>query len=224
MSEKLQHSYTISWSSLPSLTSHCATVISPLFPPSALFFFSMYISSIQTPTLETASIIELLPSALLCNCHPASALTFGGLVSKGGTGGIRTCEHIQWSDISLAQALKFSSWGIKDRHKMPGLMQDGNFLLRTNLAMCLPLCNFLTTGVILLKIYISKFNLCSSHDILPIGHGVVVHMQCCEIAIGPFILLFIHKCFKSSILIPNKDKQRTHLPHVSIHFQAAYSF
>lgn len=42
----------------------------------------MYILSIQTPTLETAFIIELLLSALLCNCHPASALTFGGFVSK----------------------------------------------------------------------------------------------------------------------------------------------
>lgn len=53
-------------------------------PPPLLWLLSpMYILSIQSPTLETTSIIELLPSALLCNCHPTSALTFGGFVSKG---------------------------------------------------------------------------------------------------------------------------------------------
>lgn len=67
-----------------SLISRCVSVISPpLLPPSIRLFFPMYILSIQTPTLETASIIELLLSALLCNCHPTSALTFGGFVSEG---------------------------------------------------------------------------------------------------------------------------------------------
>lgn len=60
--------------------------------PPFLLFSPMYISSSQTPTLETASIIELPPSAPLCNCHPTSALTLGGFVSKRKAGTHRPTE------------------------------------------------------------------------------------------------------------------------------------
>lgn len=76
--------------------------------------FPMYILSIQTPTLETAFIIELLLSALLCNCHPASALTFGGFVSKR-TDGASAHMHACTVDVTPLLSELYSSSDIQDK-------------------------------------------------------------------------------------------------------------
>lgn len=89
----------------------------PTSSPSLLLFSPMYILSTQTPTLETASIIELLPSALLCNCHPTSALTFGGFVSKGGREGVHICTHTQKWHLSWLGIAEQLLWYLGQRDK-----------------------------------------------------------------------------------------------------------
>lgn len=89
-------------------------VISPPPSSSSLALVSHVYFIHPDSHIRAASIIELLPSALLCNCHPTSALTFGGFVSEGGRHR-HTFTHTYTKMTSLLATEKQILWYLGQR-------------------------------------------------------------------------------------------------------------